>query len=433
MGNQVRPVLHVGLCEEVLKQYPDNHFDSCVTDPPYAINFMNKHWDYEIPSVTTWKEILRVMKPGAYLLSFGGSRTFHRLAVNIEDAGFDIRDTILWLYGSGFPKSTNIAKAIDRAEGVEPTQVGMRQHPTLKDPDKLEEPAGASHGVNQWAREWPLTAGTSELAKKWDGWGTALKPAFEPIVVARKPLIGTLVENIKAYGTGAMNIDACRVPGEPWSFGTQTDLRGGGYGSKRPSEGDVLARNVVGGENGRWPANVIHDGSDEATQGFPYQKSGAMTKPYEYTNSGHSLGAPAGATRSLHDSNEGSAARFFYCAKTSREDRNEGLDAFEKKPVNWSSGDQNPGSFQSDGTDRSSENYHPTVKPTELMRYLVKLVTRREALCLDPFMGSGSTGKGATYEHVNFVGIDKDPEFISIAQARIEFAFRNRDNQISLF
>lgn len=343
-------IMHQGKQEDVLKEYGDNTFHSCVTDPPYGLKFMGKKWDYSVPSVKEWESVYRVLRPGAFLLAFGGTRTYHRMVCNVEDAGFEIRDMLGWLYGSGFPKSHNI---------------------------------------------------TEEL-------GTALKPAIEPIVLARKPLDGTVQENYDRWGTGVLNIAACRIPGEPWKFGSQTNIKGGNYGHRSTdmfTRGAAHAVNVTGGENGRWPANIQHDGSEEVVSLFPYQKSGAMKKSYEYTNTGNSLGAPSGSTKQIHESSEGSAARFFYCGKASRADRNEG------KVV----------------------NSHPTVKPTNLMRYYLRLVNPIGGEFLDPYMGSGSTLKAGAYEFMDGVGIDQSPEEVDIAEKRVEYAIMNRNRQIDIF
>lgn len=327
--------LMCGKMEVMLKEFPDNFFDAVVTDPPYGLKFMGKKWDYQVPTVEQWSEILRVLKPGGYLLSFGGSRTFHRVTVNIEDAGFEIRDTIMWLYGSGFPKSLNI-------KGGEFT-----------------------------------------------GWGTALKPAYEPIVMARKPLDGTVVQNFDQWGVGGINIDGCRVSTDdviPET--TNQNIKSNAYKSDNSDrERDTVYKQH---DAGRWPANVIHDGSEEVLAGFPETKSG---KPGTRRKV-HETNAMAGRLNMTGEvetgyGDEGSAARFFYCAKATKADRDEGND-------------------------------HPTVKPTPLMRYLVKLVTPKKGFILDPFCGSGSTGKAAMLEGFGFVGIDQDEACIATSTQRIE-------------
>ena len=297
-------------CRLGMSMYPDNHFDSIVCDPPYELGFMGKKWDSTgiANSVEMWREALRVLKPGGHLLAFGGSRTYHRMACAIEDAGFDIRDQIMWVYGQGFPKSHN-------------------------------------------------------LSGQWDGWGTALKPAHEPICMARKPLIGTVAANVLAHGTGALNIDGCRV----LTTENQSRPRGSfpfsddAWGIGRPDE---VSQSHA---DGRWPANLIHDGSAEVTALFPDKSNTPCAPQY---------------------GDDGSAARFFYCAKTSKADRGEG-------------------------------NIHPTVKPTDLMRYLCRLVTPPGGVILDPFAGSGSTGKAATLDGFEFVGFELSAEYTKIANARM--------------
>ncbi|MBG4613397.1 site-specific DNA-methyltransferase [Pseudomonas aeruginosa] len=360
--------LHLGDCLQVLKTFPDNSFDSVVTDPPYGLSFMGKRWDYDVPSVEIWAECLRVLKPGGHLLAFAGTRTQHRMALRIEDAGFEIRDIIAWVYGSGFPKSKN-------------------------------------------------------LDGDWQGWGTALKPALEPITVARKPLAGTVAANVLAHGTGTLNIDGCRINptgesrervGEATQDQRYTDAGGTNFAMKPGPRGGDAA--------GRWPANLIHDGSEEVVTLFPAdagQAAPLATRNSDKTrNSYGAFACSPDAHFSPHDAG-GSAARFFYCAKASRRDRNEGCEHMERKPLHWSSGSQNPGSFQADGTDKTSQNNHPTVKPTDLMAYLVRLVTPPGGKVLDPFTGSGSTGKAAVREGFEFVGIEREAPYLAIAEARI--------------
>jgi len=372
--------LHTGKMEEVLLQLPPDSFHSCVTDPPYGLSFMGHKWDYSVPSPEQWRQVYRVLRPGAFLLAFGGPRTYHRMVCAIEDAGFEIRDQIFWVFASGFPKSHN-------------------------------------------------------LDGEFAGWGSALKPAHEPIVVARKPLAGTILQNMQQHGTGAINIDGCRVEGEPWVYGNQPKLNGERYQPGQITPKERHAENVKGGENGRWPANVIHDGSPEVRAQFPEALGQQATTGPEHGDRatvncyGNYGSRPHSEPRKELDK---SAARFFYCAKTSRTDRNEGCQDLEDMPIIWSSGDTNPGSFQSEGTKKSSPNNHPTVKPTELMRYLCRLVTIPGGHILDPFCGSGSTGKAAILEHMLFTGIEMDAHNVAIAEARIQFALRTRDNQIAL-
>ena len=313
-----------GDCLEVLKSIPDNSLDSIVTDPPYGLSFMGKRWDYDVPSVDVWAECLRVLKPGGHLLAFAGTRTQHRMAVRIEDAGFEIRDMIAWVYGSGYPKHRS-----------------------------------------------------------------SLKPALEPITMARKPAkVATL-----------LNIDACRV-GDAVRYNPPVgELTG--YGSTRTApKGD--GQEVMG----RYPANLIHDGSDEVVAMFPDKY--------------------LGGERTKVDCGTGSAARFFYCAKASKKDRDEGLEGFEKRMA--ASACARVSQLQGEeatcisNTKNPRANVHPTVKPTDLMRYLCRLVTPTGGVVLDPFMGSGSTGKAATIEGFDFIGIEMDENYFNIAKARIEDA-----------
>lgn len=368
-----------GDCLEAMRSMPDSSVESIVTDPPYGMSFMGKKWDYDVPSVEIWAECLRVLKPGGHLLAFAGARTQHRMAVRIEDAGFEIRDMIAWVYGSGFPKSHN-------------------------------------------------------LSGEHEGWGTALKPALEPITVARKPFPGTVAANVQAFGVGAINIDACRIVAgdaeelaKHWDRETTVDMRGGNFiGGKSGGKPMTAEASSLG----RWPANLIHDGSDEVVAMFP-AKAGAAAPVH--TRNGDKFRSAYGAfsgnfdeSGSTFHADTGSAARFFYCAKSSRKDRNEGL------------ADPGP-QFKHGSTLRKVEraetqgNNHPTVKPTDLMRYLCRLVTPAGGLVLDPFMGSGSTGKAASLEGFRFVGIELDPDYFAIAKARVRPIERQQGAQRDLF
>lgn len=428
--------LHIGDCIEVMRSLPANSVDSVVTDPPYGIGFMGKAWDgkdiearhaarsaaishdpiagpngahksiaaeagrYDLTPKAmrafqefsrAWAaEAFRVLKPGGHLLSFASSRTYHRMASGVEDAGFEIRDQCIWLYGEGFPKSLNVAKA-------------------------------------------------NEEAADWEGWGTALKPAHEPLVLARKPLAGTVVQNILAHSTGALNIDACRV-----ASGERAPFTGAG-GLPRRSVEEQRGPGVVSEPSplGRWPANVQHDGSVSVVALFP-EDAGAQS-PVKGTEPSPKTSGIYGAMKrvaepSQNDANdgavgfkmkpgarridEGSAARFFYCSKASATDRDEGLQAFAlaQAGIKNVSG---RGFAQGDPyAEVLRRNTHPTVKPTDLMRYYVRLVTRRGGVVLDPFMGSGSTGKACMLENMEFIGIELDPAHERLARARIEFAQR---------
>ncbi len=452
-------ILH-GDCIEMMRTLPDASVDAVVTDPPYGLSFMGKRWDYEVPGVDVWVECLRVLKPGGHLLAFAGTRTQHRMAVRIEDAGFEIRDMIAWVYGSGFPKSMDVSKAIDkmdagddqharrlrftawvRSTGVTAgqideatgTQMGghyataasqpaimtrehleMCRHLFGEVPDWVEREADirsvesrnlaarevvgvqvmsdssvarpacayTAQGVSQVPRRHvPITAPATDAARQWHGWGTALKPALEPITVARKPLIGTVAENVLTHGTGALNIDGTRI-------GTRTVSTGEVVSGNRSMSGANYGRVEAGTTVGRWPANLIHDGSEEVVGLFPWQESGSRQEGVRKGMGFHGADGDGGPAI---EASAGSAARFFYCAKAS-------------------------------GRDRGDANTHPTVKPTDLMRYLCRLVTPRGGVVLDPFMGSGSTGKAAVAEGFRFIGIEREAEYVEIARARINAA-----------
>lgn len=416
---------HLGNCVDALKAMPDNSVDSIVTDPPYGLSFMGKKWDYDVPSVEIWAECLRVLKPGGHLLAFAGTRTQHRMAVRIEDAGFEIRDMIAWVYGSGFPKSHDVSKAIDKLAGVEGEIVSERRFGKTS--------TGQNNGWNTnhvaATGRQDVRAPATDAAKQWQGWGTALKPSLEPITLARKPLIGTVADNVLAHGTGGINIDGCRVA----TNGEQPK----GSGNPCPhGNADMMSRALgkAGGnitpEAGRWPANLIHDGSDEVVAMFPVTTSGKMKAGTPYPG-GNVYGAPSGVTKSDTIGDSGSAARFFYCAKASKKDRDEGLDGFKTATVfkgnhvgrNMENEKNHMGGMQSS----TGKNTHPTVKPTDLMRYLCRLVTPPNGIVLDPFMGSGSTGKAAMLEGFSFIGCELSPEYFEIAKARINAINRGTD------
>jgi DNA modification methylase len=370
-------LLH-GDCLERLRELPACSVDACVTDPPYGLSFMGKKWDYDVPGEDIWRECLRVLKPGGHLLAFAGTRTQHRMAVRIEDAGFEIRDMIAWVYGSGFPKSLDVSKAIDKAAGAEREVTGQRMGDIGIQGGNF---AGKTERGVIELRDAPATP----EAQQWDGWGTALKPALEPITMARKPLEGTVAANVLAHGTGGINVDGCRVGAEI----LPAQVRG----VADPRWVTAVAGAITPERVGRWPANLIHDGSDEVVGLFPYQRNGganvALTrKAGTATNimSGTGMSRP---TNAAYAGDSGSAARFFYCAKASKADRNEG-------------------------------NTHPTVKPTDLMRYLCRLVTPPGGIVLDPFMGSGSTGKAAMLDGFRFIGIEREAEYLEIAKQRMQ-------------
>lgn len=385
--------LYLGDCRDVLRTLPDASVDSIVTDPPYGISFMGNHWDYDVPDAGIWRECLRVLKPGGHLLAFAGTRTQHRMAVQIEDAGFDIRDMIAWVYGSGFPKSLDVSKAIDKAAGAEREVVGAYQRPD-----------GTGRNYSDWKTNYcksiyckdldrserVITAACTDDARAWQGWGTALKPALEPITVARKPLAGTVAANVMQHGTGALNIGACRVEGTVTTNPLVRNAVDSIYGGWKARSGNESTES-----NGRWPANLIHDGSDEVVSQFP-SEAGANNINRAPASDGmtkNCYSGEYGARSTVFHNDNGSAARFFYSAKASR-------------------------------ADRDDDNIHPTVKPTDLMRYLCRLVTPPGGIVLDPFLGSGSTGKAAGEEWFTFIGIEREPKYFEIACRRIENAYR---------
>jgi len=484
--------IHNGNCIDVMRSMPDNSVDSIVTDPPYELGFMGKSWDSSgiAFNVEVWTEALRVLKPGGHLLAFSGSRTYHRMAVAIEDAGFQIRDQIMWIYGSGFPKSLDVSKAIDkgsgenrgrqlqftewmRSTGITTSQINEatdsnmgnhyltdKQQPAIATVDLFDKlrhllpevpeyierlvaertgiewiayvnreivgsktsRIGTAFGDGEWAigqaQEVNITAPSTPEAQQWAGWGTALKPAHEPIVLARKPLIGTVAANVLEFGTGGLNIDGSRVGSVilPEAFSSPTALMGG------LQNVDDRARSKTPERTGRFPANLIHDGSDEVLAGFPdtgKSTGGRIGKKVM----GDVTNVPAGIFEAGDPGygDSGNAARFFYCAKASKRDRNEGLDGFEAIRVHDGREAGNKrGSNPRNRTNDVKVNHHPTVKPTDLMRYLVKLITPPGGTVLDPFTGSGSTGKGAVIEGFTFVGIELDPDYVAIATARIQ-------------
>lgn len=522
-----------------LKKLPDNCINACITDPPYGLKFMGQHWDYDVPKIDIWREVLRVLKPGAHLLSFFGTRTYHRGVIAIEDAGFEIRDQIGWAYGSGFPKSHNISKAIDKELGAKRETV---KTPMGKTGNKYAKGLGdgrpwmkeaAEKGYHEHEGDKPATA----TATAWQGWGTALKPAWEPICVARKPISeDTIAANVLKWGTGAINIDGCRVGSEArHNPSCKTD---GG-----PAQVLTVGRETVG----RWPANLIHDGSEEVLDGFPNTGASKSANRGLQHSGRHGGLADLGGnikdgtdTIRGHDDLGGSAARFFYTAKASKWDRNE--DVFDgsytikynipkdlggiscnvvnmvlvqllKKGISdsevlkWHTAEngasimgqcpsgslstiltainkitkseilnllthsliresiQGANSYPANGGNpaenaenlrklqqiitsenqaglvrgvnlvalqmlsvisvkenwRQTSNTHSTVKPTDLMQYLCRLVTPPDGIILDPYAGSGSTGKAALLECFRFIGFEREAEYCKIANARIAF------------
>jgi len=493
--------LLLGDCLDKLKELDDNSVDSIVTDPPYGLSFMGKKWDYDVPKKKVWKECMRVLKPGGYLLAFAGSRTYHQMAVRIEKAGFEIRDQIMWLYGSGFPKSMNISKQIDKKNGqskielkfVEwyrtvgisaketnkiigtkdtgshylrldqpylPTKVfweKLKPHITVEIPnwvDKLIERVEAKREViekkrvqrnsSSWddccgmlsvgEQNFDITAPATSEAKKWEGWGTALKPAHEPIVMARKPLSEkSVADNVLEWGTGGINIDDSRIAtDETLSIGS------GKVGYLYKTDDSNKGEQHIAG---RFPANIILD--EEAGKILDEQsgfiKGDSRTSKPTY---GEGYGGFSGVVEStaLYNDN-GGASRFFYCPKTSKTDRNEGLEDFKGKQIGTYNahssdlknyGGSSLGAASMSGNNKMpqpKQNFHPTVKPTDLMLYLIRMVTPKGGTTLDPFMGSGSTGKAAVRGGFDFVGIEREQDYMEIATARIQYEQDNPYNE----
>jgi DNA modification methylase len=489
--------LYCADCKDVLPLLKE--IDACVTDPPYGLSFMGKAWDYDVPGTDIWTQVHDVLKPGAHLLSFFGSRTYHRGAIPIEDAGFEIRDQLMWLYGSGFPKSHNIGKAVDKIGGKSlkwfvdyvisyaETKGISKNDLTMLFPSKNGNPTGwlwnkasGTQGltVEQFnkiknflelpfetlqecereiigkkqsglgsgktyaftennmnaKKEIDITKGNS----KWEGWGTALKPAHEPIVMARKPFKGSVAENVLEHSTGGINIDECRVQGDDIGGDRKItnrktrnqDMVWTDKNSGMKNEGTIYAD---ANPAGRYPANVMHDGSEEVQKIFPQTSKSVSTKRNRKTLG--SFGMPNDNTAEYDD--EGTAARYFYCPKASKEDRDEGLDSFSIKQTTGGGGgigdylqDVNSASGKFGSEKAPSKNNHPTVKPTELMQYLCRLVTPKGGVVLDPFMGSGSTGKAAILSDFKFVGIELNEEYFEIACARVERAHKSRAQEL---
>lgn len=440
--------LILGDCLEKMKELADNSVDSIVTDPPYGLSFMGKDWDHGIPGAQFWQEALRVAKPGAHILAFGGTRTFHRLTCAIEDAGWEIRDCLMWVYGQGFPKSLDISKAIDKQAGAEREVVGTSTTMNQKKSKSLK----SSNIHPEYGNNIPITAPSTDAAKEWEGWGTALKPAYEPIILARKPIEeSTIAGNVLKHGTGGINIDGCRIEFQNESDkdsakpqGKATAKSGNLAGKNQSKDGFLILGPMTEGEKtywsndmgwvdknsatifydssianpleatgrenvsgraefeikqgaGRFPANFIHDGSEEIAGMFPNVKAGVAVR---HNSGGNTFGgnAPKPPMDDIGYTDSGSAIRFFYAAKANKSDRNEGCKDLEKG------------------------NNHPTVKPTSLMQYLCRLITPPKGIILDPFMGSGSTGKAAILEGFDFIGIEKEAEYLKTANARIDFA-----------
>lgn len=398
---------------DILKTLESDSIDSVVTDPPYGLSFMNKKWDHDVPSVEFWREVLRVLKPGGHVLSFGGTRTYHRMAVNIEDAGFEIRDQIMWLYGSGFPKSHNISKGIDKKLGCEREVIGVSEN--NRDRSKHNYNSVGNVGSNAL-----ITNPAHDLAKKYDGFGTALKPANEPIVLARKPFKGTVVDNVLKHGTGGLNIDGCKIEyqseADKSSATPQSMCASQGLVGDNGKERNSFARPE---QTGRWPANVI---LDEEAGAMLDEQSGISKSSSATRNNGPSKntamsGDNLGHVSKGHD-DAGGASRFFYCAKASKSERNKGLEGMPLGEPPRSARSK-PAEGRSSALGQPRQNHHPTVKPIKLMEYLIKLITPPNGVVLDPFMGSGSTGVAAKNLGFDFIGMELDKDYFEIARRRI--------------
>jgi DNA modification methylase len=428
--------LFIGNNLEILPTLPDNSVDSIVTDPPYELGFMGKKWDSSgiAYSVELWQQCLRVLKPGGHLLAFSGSRTYHRMVVAIEDAGFEVRDMISWISNKTFPKSLNIGKAIDKAAGAkrevlrwEKSLFKINNGPSDAEYNQIHTNTMDSDGY----RTTPITAPATDEAKQWEGWGTGLKPTVEPIVMARKPVEGTVANNVLKYGTGGLNIDGSRIGTEerinqPASYSNDSPTRGASNGGQQGGfnySSEASPTQVIG----RWPANII---LDEQAAELVDEQSGNI----RLTDGGQSTGSFNFAPGENTNTNKriqgkvtlGGASRFFYVAKASKRDRNEGLDELEETVSGSYAGNvANKGNKIGANPERPNQpakNNHPTVKPTALMEYLVKLVTPPNGTVLDPFTGSGSTGKAAILQGFNFIGIEMTEEYVPIIEGRLKHA-----------
>jgi len=434
--------LILGECLEKLREMEDNSVDSIVTDPPYGISFMGKKWDYDVPSTEIWRECLRVLKPGGHLLSFAGSRTYHRMAVNIEDAGFEIRDQLMWIYGSGFPKSHNIGKGVDKKLGNEREVIGISKG---KGYTSIQE-KNLEHGNRPYVDGLPYEKADRTLTKgnsEWEGWGTALKPAHEPIVMARKPLSEkTVVDNVLEWGTGGINIDGSRIThNEPIKV-----MKAQEGGNKVFGQAGRYQETTELKPEGRFPANILLseeaaenlDQSTEPTKGNKKPRVQKTSRRYgenNFTSGG--LYAPEGNITPTYN-DEGGVSRYFYVAKPSKKEKDLGLTSEEKTQKDLATQKTQhliPDKNNNDklrenpylgATSGVRKNTHPTVKPIKLMEYLIKMVTPVGGTTLDPFMGSGSTGVAALQNGFDFIGIEMEQEYMDIAKQRINASYQTK-------
>ena len=425
---------------DLLKSLPDNSIDSVVTDPPYGLSFMNKKWDYDVPSIDFWTEVYRVLKPGGHVLSFGGTRTYHRMVVNMEDAGFEIRDQIMWLYGSGFPKSHNIGKAVDKINGIE-----IKDWPTI-DMNNESEVGKISKNQRCGVCNKPFSSGNPCLCDRrhksqneYEGWGTALKPANEPICLARKPLSEkSVAENVLKWRTGGINVDGCRIGNDEIRVTNSgpTTNKMGSFATNPNFETKI--------NEGRFPANIILECiCDEVIKGEKGEIKKTNRNRSSMKDNGYGFGEKIEATDNYNDKGDihtnpmcpcrlldeqsYSSSRFFYQAKVSKDERNMGLDGFEEKQTRMKNIDGEKTNYQNENVAAKyqaikspAKNNHPTVKPINLLTYLCRLVTPPNGIVLDPFMGSGSTGIAAQLEGFRFCGMEMDEDYFKIAEARIE-------------
>ena len=416
---------------QVLRTLPDNSVDSVVTDPPYGLKFMGKKWDYDVPSVELWKECYRVLKPGGYLLSFGSSRTYHRMAVKVEDAGFEIRDQIMWVYGSGFPKSHNVGLSIDKLLG-HPDRGHRIATASRIHPDGTFEPNGE--------KLIPYVT-KSEEAKPFEGFGTALKPAHEPIVMARKPFKGSVAKNVLMWNTGGININDCRVEFEETKNPATNPLFRQENDYKMPKKGEA-SNGVVSFTSsknkisllGRFPANIIFDeaagtlldeqsGQSKSSPTKGHIRKGNVTGDNR-TRISAGLYGDGNWIEGSNFSDKGGASRFFYCPKPSRKEKDEGL-TIEASIIKGRDEGQDSMNVPQKLRSTKRKNIHSTVKPVKLMQYLIRLVTPIGGCTIDPYFGSGTSGKSALREQKDykFIGIEKEKEYFNIAVERCQFEY----------